>query len=74
MGRDVKNPYGKPGKGNYGEIWQKFNQVPCPKCGAQSKTLIIDGNDVTLRCGNAIEGYFPEHSSKTLDKPLIGVV
>jgi hypothetical protein len=47
-----RNPYGKPGHGNFYEAWRALCQLPCPKCGSQFKSLIINETTgvITIEC------------------------
>lgn len=45
-----KNPYGKPGKGNYDEAWRSVVSLPCKVCGATSKSLKLYGKKLLISC------------------------
>ena len=45
-----RNPYGTPGKGNADKLWRMSQAVPCPKCGAPSRRVVIVGDKATVIC------------------------
>lgn len=45
-----RNPYGKPGKGNYDEAWARMKEIPCPKCGSTRKEITVDKDNILIRC------------------------
>jgi hypothetical protein len=52
-----RNPYGKPGRGNFDEAWRKLCAIPCDVCGSKFKTINIDEKKgvITITCKAAHE-------------------
>lgn len=54
------NPYGLPGRGNGGELWEKL-KTPCKICGAQSKQVLITAKgEAVIHCKNIEDGDHEE--------------